>query len=94
MLYLVRMVLETLLIDHVLQDLFGGFELVPLPVELLVTGRLFGRVVQFLEVLVLKTLFYSQSLVRVEGEHLGEQVETYRVGLGEEGLPTLFGPLG
>ena len=40
---------ETLLINHVLQNLFGGFEVVPLPVEYFLADWLLLVVVQSVE---------------------------------------------
>lgn len=83
------MEIETLLVDHVLEELLGGLEIVPGPVEHLLADDLLLLVVQSVEVGVSKALLNCVALVWIEGQHLGQEICSSGLDVGEELLPGL-----
>ena len=88
------MKLQALRIDHVLQNILGGLELVPSPIEGVVAFRLCLLVVEPLKVRVLQALLHSVSLFWVENEHFSEQVQSNWVSFRVQRRPGLLISLG
>ena len=62
-----RVVGQAFVVDHVLEQLFGGFEVVPAPVERLLADLFLLLVVESVEVGMGQALLDGVPLVRVEG---------------------------
>mmetsp|Transcript_24456 Transcript_24456/g.60401 ORF Transcript_24456/g.60401 Transcript_24456/m.60401 type:complete len:206 (-) Transcript_24456:599-1216(-) len=75
---------RTLSVHLLLQEWFGGLEVVEGPVDGGVAARLVLLAVQTLEVFVFERVIDRDAFVGVEGEHLGDEVECVGVGLGED----------
>lgn len=65
---------ETLIIYQVLENLLGGFEVVPSPVEDLFADDLLLFVVEPVEVGVCEALFDRVALVWIKSEHFGQEI--------------------
>jgi hypothetical protein len=85
-----RMVVETLIIDHVLKNILGRLEVVPAPVEPLLADELLLLIMQPVEVRMSQALLHSVTFVRVESQHFGEQVSCSGLDVGEQLLPVLL----
>lgn len=81
---------QTFIVDHVLEQIFGGLEVVPAPVETLLADDLLLLVMQAIEVGVSQALLNSIPLVRVERQHLGQQICSRWFDIGEQFLPALL----
>lgn len=86
------MVGQALVVDHVLEEVLGGLEVVPAPVEGLLADHFLLLVVEAVEVGMGQALFDCVALVGVEGQHFGEEVGCGGFDVGEEFLPGLLGP--
>lgn len=84
------MELERLFPDHGLQQILGRLEVVPGPVEGFVALRLHLLVVEALKVGVLEALLHSVALLRIEYQHLAQEIQSHRVGLGIKTSPALL----
>lgn len=83
---------QALVVNHVLEEVLGGFEVVPAPVEGLLADDFLLLVVEAVEVGMGQALFDRVALVGIEGQHFGEEVGCGGFDVGEEFLPRLFGP--
>ena len=84
------MVFETDVVDHLLQNFLRWLEIVPRPVEWLLTDWLCGLVVQAFEVWMGQTLLHIVSFQWAEVHCLAKQVKCNRVALWEESTPALL----
>lgn len=84
------MVGQALVVDHVLEEVLGGLEVVPAPVEGLLADHFLLLVVEAVEVGMGQALFDGVALVGVESQHFGEEVGCGGFDVGEEFLPGLL----
>ena len=77
------MILQTLVIYHVLQDLLCWFEVVPRPVKRLFAHRLCRFVVEAFKVRVGQTLLDVKSFKRTKMKHFPKQIKSDRVTFRE-----------
>jgi hypothetical protein len=82
---------QAFLVDHILQQIFSGLKIIPIPVKHLFAYDLLLLVVQSVEVGMRQALFHSVSLVRIKSQYFGQQVCSYGLYVGKQFLPALPG---
>ena len=84
---------ETLLVYHVLKDIFCWLKAVPRPIEHLLADDFLFFVMEAVEIRMRKTLLHSVPLIRIESQHLRKEISCGWLDIGEKFFPGLSRPL-
>ena len=87
------MVNQTFLVNQILKNLFGGFEIVPIPIIRRALCYLLSFHILW-EKWMHKRLWGCDSFVRVECEHTSQQIRELGANIREQAFPLLAGTFG